>query len=40
MADMDRIENLELGEADGTEQRINDGFDRSTEGLNQATTKK
>ena len=40
MADMVRIENLDLGRDDGTEQRINDEFARSIEGLKQATTKK
>lgn len=40
MADMDRIENLDLGEADGIEQTINDEFARSVDGLKQATAKK
>lgn len=40
VADMDRIENLELGEEDGSEQRINDEFARSVEGLKQLSGKK
>ena len=39
MADIDRIENMDLGEADGIEQRINDEFARSVEGLKQASAK-
>lgn len=40
MADMDRIENLELGGNEGIEQTINDESARSIEGLKEATAKK
>ena len=40
MADMDRIENLDLGGYDGIEERINGEFARSVDGLKQASAKK
>ena len=40
MADMDRIENLDLDGDDGIEQTINDEFARSVDGLKQASAKK
>lgn len=39
VADLERIGNLDLGEADGIEQRINDEFSRSIDGLKQASAK-
>lgn len=39
MADMARIENLDLGQDDGIEQTINDEFARSIEGLKEASAK-